>query len=939
MGSAKPLALRYVVFGGEALNLPSLQSWFNRHGDQMPRLINMYGITETTVHVTYRPLTEADTHAAAASLIGCAIPDLSLYVLDGNLQPAPVGVPGEMYVGGAGLARGYLNRPDLTVERFIPHPFSADPDARLYRTGDLARYHANGDLEYLGRIDHQVKVRGYRIELGEIEAVLAQHPAVREAIVMVQGDAMRPNEATDDAKRLIAYVTRKQRQEQEAEQPTTEWLAEQVAQWQEVFNGIYHDPANHDDPTFNSIGWDSSYTNKPIPDEEMHEWVDRTVERILDLQPKRVLEIGCGTGLMLFRVAPTCEQYWGSDFSPEALDKLRTQVADQSLSQVTLLQREASDFTAPLAEQRRSFDVVIINSVVQYFPGIDYLVRVLEGALDMVAPGGAIFVGDVRNLRLLETFHTSVQLRQAPLSLLGEQLRQRVQRRVEQENELVIDPAFFTALQRHLPRISHVEAQIKRGRYHNELTRFRYDVTLHVERDMRPVSNAVEMDWQQDQLSVAALRQMLDAQQPEILSVKHIPNARLLIDAQATALLAGDTVQGTVGQLWQIVRESTQEAPGVDPEELWSLGNASSYAATIVCSEGAADWYDVTFIRRDALPAGRSAALPVLASVQAQQSPQPWRAYATDPLAAKAANSLVPMLRDYLKRRMPDYMIPAVIMALDALPLTPNGKIDRRALPSPDGTRPELKSAFVAPRNAAEQLLAEIWSEVLGIDQVGIHDNFFELGGDSLMSIRVIARAGKAGMSITAKQIFQHQTIAQLAAVAGTSHIQAEQGPVTGPMHLFPAHRFTFGARMGDPLSHSLTYLLENPEPLDPALMESVLRYLLIHHDALRVRATERDGEWDLFVAGPDEVAPLLWQVDLSGLPEVEQVSSITSVLRDLALHFDLARDPLLRAALCYLGEGKPTPLVVAGHSLVVDMQSWQFLMEDLQTTYGQISQ
>src|SRR5262249_2237046 len=159
--------------------------------------------------------------------------------------------------------------------------------------------------------------------------------------------------------------------------------------------------------------------------------------------------------------------------------------------------------------------------------------------------------------------------------------------------------------------------------------------------------------------------------------------------------------------------------------------------------------------------------------------------------------------------------------------LTSNGKVDRRALPSPDGTRPELKSAFVAPRNAAEQLLAEIWAEVLGVDQIGINDNFFELGGDSLMSIRVIARAGKAGMSMTGKQIFQHQTIAQLAAVAGASHTLAEQGPVTGPMQMFPAHRFTFGARMGDPRSHSLTYLLETPEPLDPALLESVLRYLL----------------------------------------------------------------------------------------------------------------
>ena len=185
-GPPSELALRYVVFGGEALELQSLRPWFERHGDEQPRLVNMYGITETTVHVTYRPITMADVEAGAGSVIGVPIPDLRVYVLDPHRELVPVGVPGEMYVGGAGVARGYLNRPELTAERFVDDPFV--PGARLYRTGDLARRCANGDLEYLGRIDHQVKIRGFRIELGEIEAVLAQHPAVRDAIVIARED-------------------------------------------------------------------------------------------------------------------------------------------------------------------------------------------------------------------------------------------------------------------------------------------------------------------------------------------------------------------------------------------------------------------------------------------------------------------------------------------------------------------------------------------------------------------------------------------------------------------------------------------------------------------------------------------------------------------------------------------------------------------------------
>ena len=194
----EPLSLRQVIFGGEALEMRSLRGWFERHGDEQPRLVNMYGITETTVHVTYRPLSLADL--GRASVIGEAIEDLQVYLLDGHGEPVPSGVSGEMFVGGAGVARGYLGRPELTAERFVPDPFSADPGARLYRSGDLARRLPNGELEYLGRADRQVKIRGFRIELGEIEAALLAHAEVREAVVIVRED-------TPDDKKLVAYIS------------------------------------------------------------------------------------------------------------------------------------------------------------------------------------------------------------------------------------------------------------------------------------------------------------------------------------------------------------------------------------------------------------------------------------------------------------------------------------------------------------------------------------------------------------------------------------------------------------------------------------------------------------------------------------------------------------------------------------------------------------
>ncbi|ENZ1253023.1 pyoverdine non-ribosomal peptide synthetase PvdD, partial [Pseudomonas aeruginosa] len=183
MATQQP-ALRYVIFGGEALDLQSLRPWFQRFGDRQPQLVNMYGITETTVHVTYRPVSEADLEGGLVSPIGGTIPDLSWYILDRDLNPVPRGAVGELYIGRAGLARGYLRRPELSATRFVPNPFPGGAGERLYRTGDLARFQADGNIEYIGRIDHQVKVRGFRIELGEIEAALAGLAGVRDAVVL-----------------------------------------------------------------------------------------------------------------------------------------------------------------------------------------------------------------------------------------------------------------------------------------------------------------------------------------------------------------------------------------------------------------------------------------------------------------------------------------------------------------------------------------------------------------------------------------------------------------------------------------------------------------------------------------------------------------------------------------------------------------------------------
>lgn len=193
------LGLRWVIFGGEKLEIANLRPWFLRHGDAVPRLVNMYGITETTVHVTFRVITLKDLEDPVTSVIGNPIPGWRIYIVDHYHQPVPIGIPGEIWVGGPGVSRGYHNRPDLTAQRFISDPFHKLPGERIYRSGDLARFLPSGEIEYLRRIDEQVKIRGFRIELGEIRACLNQHPVVLDCVVLMR-------ERSFDDKQLIAYV-------------------------------------------------------------------------------------------------------------------------------------------------------------------------------------------------------------------------------------------------------------------------------------------------------------------------------------------------------------------------------------------------------------------------------------------------------------------------------------------------------------------------------------------------------------------------------------------------------------------------------------------------------------------------------------------------------------------------------------------------------------
>ncbi|HST57799.1 MAG TPA: AMP-binding protein, partial [Longimicrobium sp.] len=380
-------SLRLLLVGGDTVSPDLLEDM--RALFPAARTCVLYGPTEATIIcATYAVPAEG---AVAGHPLGRPLPGVRLAVRGPRGEMAPMGVPGEVWISGGGVARGYLGRPELNADKFV----GAGPE-RAYRTGDRARWRADGVLEFLGRADEQVKVRGFRIEPGEVEAVLRGQPGVLEAVVVAREDV--PGD-----RRLVAYVV-----------PAADGVeavdgGEPVSEWETLFEDIYAQDEEEEDPTLALKGWNSSYTGEPIPREEMRAWVEDTTDRILALGPERVLEVGCGTGLLLFRVAPHTRAYHGTDFSGVALEHVRRHVA--GLPQVTLSEREADrldDYAGA------GFDLVVVNSVAQYFPDLDYLLRVLEGATAALRPGGRIFMGDVRSLPLLGAFHASVELARAP---------------------------------------------------------------------------------------------------------------------------------------------------------------------------------------------------------------------------------------------------------------------------------------------------------------------------------------------------------------------------------------------------------------------------------------------------------------------------------------------------------------------------------------------
>jgi acyl-CoA synthetase (AMP-forming)/AMP-acid ligase II/SAM-dependent methyltransferase/acyl carrier protein len=926
---AVPASVTTVNLAGEAL-ADTLVERIYAH-TQVEQVYNLYGPTEDTTYSTYTLVPRG-----ARVTIGKPLTNSQAYVMDAHRNPVPIGVPGELYLAGDGLARGYYGRPDLTAERFVPNPLGGEKNPRMYKTGDLCRWLPDGNLEYLGRLDHQVKLRGFRIELGEIEKTLESCPGIRQSVVVALDDPSQ-------AKRLVAYVVLQPEDAASSKLEVEEIVAaEHVSQWAMTYDETYERAGKSAEATFNIAGWNSSYTGQRISEEEMQVWVETTVARISALRPKHIWEIGCGTGLLLFRLAPKCERYHGTEISQSALDFLGQQLAQSQpkLPQVTLDRKAAHEFDGVGS----GYDTVILNSVSQCFPNVEYLTTVIEAAVRALRPGGTFFIGDVRNFALLEMFHTSVQLYRAPDPLPFAELRRRIQEKVREERELLIDPNFFVALQQRFPQISSVRMQLKRGSVHNELTRFRYDVFLKVGEPVGKMADCRWLDWNQNGLSLTRLREVLVNQQPEILGLTGVPNARLRSEVAAVGMFASrsqafqdfpETVGEIRERLKQLVASNT-----VEPEDLWAIERDLPYIVEIrAASDGSCN---VLLTRKTAEgnpPGPRAVRFP-----GETNGDRTWETFANNPLQKTISREMAAQLRHLVRAKLPEYMVPSAFVLLDSIPRTVNGKVDRRALPAPDWSRPEARADYVAPRTPVEETIAEIFADVLKLDQVGREDNFFEIGGHSLSAAEVVSHLAQSlQVEIPLRCVFESPTVEGLArAVEGMQRSE----PTAEMPAIVPSQK-----RLGLPLSiaqealwyqhqvspdsaaYNVPMLSRLQGNLDPVALEKALSAVVERHELLRSVFLTTGGTPVLFPV--KKWRGTLQQADLRQLGESAREGEAQRLIAQESVRpFDLARDSMFRCLLIRLKDREWLFLHNCPH-IVFDGGSFYVLFPELASFYN----
>ena len=651
--------VQVLITGGEPCDANLVDAW-----GLLRRFYNVYGPTEVSLWTTYEQV-----HPGRTPTLGTPAEGLVLTVEDASGVVVPDGTFGELVVNGPSVALGYFD------EAATARAFRGRPGDRSYRTGDRVARLPDGRYEYGGRIDRQVKIRGFRIEPGEVEAVITSFPEVDQCSVTVDLVAGTP--------RLTAYVT------PSSSLRTTVRFRSHVDTVAAMSDVQYGRERAEDGAT---SGWRSGRDGAVLPEALLEEWFLGSASRILDEYPKRVLEIGCGSGLLAQHLLPHLEIYVGTDSSAGALAAFERLVSDREAKCEVTLRHLAAHEVSSLSHD--AFDLVVLNSVVQYFPDEHYLRYVLESVSRVLRPGGVIYLGDVRDLR------TARQQLEHVGRLDPDGSDQAAAAAIAHEQELMLHPAWFAEALAALPERFLAVCRPRQGARQTEMGIHRYDVLLYASEPSRGAP-------------------------PAAVEVRHVRNAR-----RAPASCHRDLGDD---QPW-------------DPDDVGSLVSRDRTAHAVMSAEDVS-CLDVLLVPAESPPAHLAWHAQELLS--GRQVATEAVELANQPSWQHLQRLLVDAVRTSARTALPHHLRPDVVVGLDALPLTSHGKVDRAGLVRPVGPARSLFDA-VGP---VESAVAEAWTDVLGNGPDARSSSFDEVGGTSMQLVEFADVLERAGFTVPLSEI------------------------------------------------------------------------------------------------------------------------------------------------------------------------------------------
>ncbi|MEO6549687.1 MAG: amino acid adenylation domain-containing protein [Ferruginibacter sp.] len=652
----------------------------------------------------------------------------------------------------------------------------------------------------------------------------------------------------------------------------------------------------------------------------MQVWLNDIVQTILEQKPVNVLEIGTGTGLIFYKLAGKIKKYIGTDFSRASIERVGQRVA-KGLREYGDTEFHVCAAHELVLNDSQEVDTIVLNSVAQYFPGEQYMDDVIAKSITLLKGKGRIVIGDLRDLRLLESFKLRLELQKLQHAVPVKELTWLAEQEVLKEEELCFSPEYFYRLPAIYPQISFVEIKLKQGDYLNELSKYRYNVVLH----LGEKAAMLEPKWHQwqDVTKTDTIFGQLQNAEP-VIAFKDAPNPRLNAEKQLNDAI-NNKIAATVGEL---VNEIAREDAGIaEMKQIISLAENKGYHLTLLPNE---DPFKVNvFLERK--PSGK-----FVKYVHSEQAFNGNTAVTNIPLFTEIASLLQKDLRQHLQNSLPEYMVPGEFIAIAKLPLTNNGKIDRRFLIEREDNTILNKNSYEAPRNDIERALVNIWEQLLIKDKIGIHDNFFELGGHSLLATRTVSAVRKKlALDLFIKDLFVHPTIAQLATHLGSLSnglllppIEVQQRPQQIPLS-FSQERLWFIDRLEGTIQYHIPVVLRLNGKLDIDALTNSLKQVVNRHEALRTIILENDGVAYQQVMQED-MLPVSFINGLQFEMQGELKNTILSLVNE---PFDLGKDHMLRVALISLNDLEHV-LVVTMHHIASDGWSIAIIVKEVVEFY-----